>query len=151
MHTQTLPAPRTLIEFTFLVVAFFALVFTVMLRITPYTGFNLIPATDYEDKYNSLVVSRTDDWVAKAGLAAGDRVNAKDALNVLANVAKKAFESPTIVFASTLAQGFEALETSRFDIALLDIGLPDGNGIELVKKKFKRDTCNVIGCRNNFR
>jgi len=57
MHTQTLLAPRTLIEFTFLVVAFFVLVFTVMLRITPYTGFNLIPTTDYEDKYNSLVVS----------------------------------------------------------------------------------------------
>lgn len=30
----------------------------------------------------------------------------KDALNVLANVAKKAFDSPTIVFARTLAQGF---------------------------------------------
>ena len=52
------------------------LAFAVMLRMTPYTGFNLIPATDSEDGYNSLVVSRTDEWVAIAGLAVGDRVNA---------------------------------------------------------------------------
>lgn len=76
MHSQTLPAPKTLINFTFLVVAFCVLAFAVMLRMTPYTGFNLIPATDSEDGYNSLVVSRTDEWVAKAGLAVGDRVNA---------------------------------------------------------------------------
>ena len=76
MHSQTLPAPKTLINFTFLVVAFCVLAFAVMLRMTPYTGFNLIPATDSEDGYNSLVVSRTDEWVVKAGLAVGDRVNA---------------------------------------------------------------------------
>lgn len=51
---------------------------------------------------------------------------------------RRRLTAQTIVFASTLAQGFEALETSQFDIALLDIGLPDGNGIELVKQISKK-------------
>ena len=51
---------------------------------------------------------------------------------------RRRLTAQTIVFASTLAQGFEALETSQFDIALLDIGLPNGNGIELVKQISKK-------------
>ena len=36
--------------------------------------------------------------------------------------------------ASTLAEGIERLGSSAFDIILLDLGLPDSNGIETVQK-----------------
>lgn len=57
----------------------------------------------------------------------------RDAIEVLKAVASIAFDQPSIVTASTLSQGQEILKSQMFDIALLDIGLPDGNGIELVK------------------
>lgn len=56
-----------------------------------------------------------------------------DAIEVLRDVAASAFSDPTIVTASTLARGLEILKTQIFDMALLDLGLPDGSGIELVK------------------
>ncbi|MDG1444414.1 MAG: response regulator transcription factor [Pseudomonadales bacterium] len=70
----------------------------------------------------------------------------RDALDVLERVAKKTFNNPTTISASTLTQGFEALQKNHFDIALLDIGLPDGNGIELVKhiSKNSPDTLSVV-------
>jgi DNA-binding NarL/FixJ family response regulator len=65
---------------------------------------------------------------------------------VLERVAKKTFNNPTTISASTLTQGFEALKKNHFDIALLDIGLPDGNGIELVKhiSENSPDTLSVV-------
>jgi DNA-binding NarL/FixJ family response regulator len=70
----------------------------------------------------------------------------RDALDVLERVAKKTFNNPTTISASTLTQGFEALKKNHFDIALLDIGLPDGNGIELVKhiSENSPDTLSVV-------
>ncbi len=40
----------------------------------------------------------------------------------------------TIVTAETLAQGREAIRRDGVDLVLLDLGLPDGNGIELLKE-----------------
>ena len=56
-----------------------------------------------------------------------------DASIVLEKVAKEAFDEPSVIIANTLKEGKEQLSNSNFDIALLDIGLPDGNGIELVQ------------------
>lgn len=39
-----------------------------------------------------------------------------------------------VTLVSTLAQAREALGKGRFDLLLLDVNLPDGNGLELLKK-----------------
>lgn len=57
----------------------------------------------------------------------------RDAIEVLRAVVSSAFDQPSIVTASTLAKGLQILESQIFDMALLDLGLPDGSGIELVK------------------
>jgi DNA-binding NarL/FixJ family response regulator len=59
---------------------------------------------------------------------------------------KSTFNDPKIETASTLAAGLEIVGRSSFDIALLDIGLPDGNGIELVRyiDKHHPDTLSVV-------
>ena len=43
-------------------------------------------------------------------------------------------ESSEVITASTLAQARACLEDGVFDLALLDIGLPDGNGLDLVEQ-----------------
>ena len=43
-------------------------------------------------------------------------------------------ESSEVITASTLAQARACLEDESFDLALLDIGLPDGNGLDLVEQ-----------------
>jgi DNA-binding response OmpR family regulator len=46
-----------------------------------------------------------------------------------------------VQWARSLAEAQSALSNEDFDIVLLDIGLPDGNGIELLKyiRKIKSD------------
>ncbi|VAX07908.1 hypothetical protein MNBD_ALPHA03-304 [hydrothermal vent metagenome] len=39
----------------------------------------------------------------------------------------------TLIWASTLAAAREALDSEKFDLLLLDIGLPDGSGLELLE------------------
>ena len=42
-------------------------------------------------------------------------------------------DSSEVTFASTLAQGRARLKREPFDLVILDIGLPDGNGLELLE------------------
>ncbi len=42
-------------------------------------------------------------------------------------------DSSEVTFASTLAQGRARLKAEPFDLVILDIGLPDGNGLELLE------------------
>ena len=57
----------------------------------------------------------------------------RDAIEVLKQVVSATFEQASVQTAVTLAGGLKILKSSRFDIALLDIGLPDGSGIDLVR------------------
>lgn len=49
-----------------------------------------------------------------------------------------------VVIAPTLAEGLHALETALPDIVLLDLGLPDGDGFELLREVRKREHTPVI-------
>lgn len=46
--------------------------------------------------------------------------------------------SVTVIAASTLAQAREKLSTEQFDLVLLDVGLPDGSGLDLIPEIHRR-------------
>jgi DNA-binding NarL/FixJ family response regulator len=56
----------------------------------------------------------------------------KETREILASVLLDAFGSIQITQASTLAQARARLKAQSFNLALVDIGLPDGSGIDLV-------------------
>ncbi len=56
-----------------------------------------------------------------------------DATEVLRQVVDQTFGQPLIETATTVSVGLEILKRTRFDLALLDLGLPDGNGADLVR------------------
>lgn len=66
----------------------------------------------------------------KSGLIVEDLVEAQ---SWLSHVLSTAFEEIDVVVASTLADAFTYLENHIPDIALIDIGLPDGNGISVIE------------------
>lgn len=55
-------------------------------------------------------------------------------------------EQFTVDSAETLTQGRELIAGEEYDLVLLDLGLPDGNGLELLKmiKKYYEDTVVII-------
>lgn len=57
----------------------------------------------------------------------------KDAAQTLDSVAMTAFDSPSIDTAHTFAEGLKLLRANTYSIALLDLGLPDGNGLDLIQ------------------
>jgi DNA-binding NarL/FixJ family response regulator len=57
----------------------------------------------------------------------------KDAAQTLNNVVTAAFDSPSVDIAHTFAEGLKLLRTNTYSIALLDLGLPDGNGLDLIQ------------------
>jgi DNA-binding NarL/FixJ family response regulator len=56
----------------------------------------------------------------------------EDVAVVLQGVVKTAFDSSTIRRVGTLAEGLEAIQEIQFDLALIDLGLPDGSGMDLI-------------------
>ena len=69
-----------------------------------------------------------------------------DAAQTLNEVAAKAFDSPSIDTANTFAEGLELLRTNTYSMALLDLGLPDGNGLDLIQyaAKNRRSTLIIV-------
>lgn len=50
----------------------------------------------------------------------------------LSRVASEAFPGAKVSTAATLAEAFEHVQVQRFALALVDISLPDGSGVELI-------------------
>lgn len=52
-----------------------------------------------------------------------------------------------LAIASTRAQGLQAVETLEADVLLVDLGLPDGSGIDVIRAAhLKRPTCGIMVC-----
>ena len=56
-----------------------------------------------------------------------------EAATVLADVVKENFDNPEVAIAASIDGGMKYLAAKSFDMVLLDIGLPDGSGIDLVR------------------
>ncbi|PJG43537.1 LuxR family transcriptional regulator [Acinetobacter tandoii] len=54
------------------------------------------------------------------------------------------YENETLHFVSNLKQAFEKMEEIPISLALVDLGLPDGNGVEFIEKLRERDTSALI-------
>lgn len=57
----------------------------------------------------------------------------KDAAQTLSAVVTNAFDALTIDVAYTFAEGLKLLRTKTYSIALVDLGLPDGDGLDLIR------------------
>lgn len=52
-----------------------------------------------------------------------------------------------LTVASTRAQGLQAIETLEMDVLLVDLGLPDGSGIDVIRAAhLKRPDCGIMVC-----
>ena len=58
----------------------------------------------------------------------------EDVAIVLQDVVKTALDPSTILRVGTLAEGRQAINEMQFDLGLIDLGLPDGSGKELIKE-----------------
>ncbi len=56
-----------------------------------------------------------------------------DAIETIKQIVSTTFDQASIEIATTLLRGLRILKDNCFDIALLDLGLPDGSGIDLVR------------------
>lgn len=64
----------------------------------------------------------------------------------LTNILKQAFTEVKISEASSQAQAFKHLDEQKFDLALIDLNLPDGNGVDTIRRISKEspDTYCVV-------
>lgn len=63
----------------------------------------------------------------------------EDTRQWLAELIRSAFGGIEVVTASTLAMARKALDKHHFNLAVVDISLPDGNGIDLIKEISERE------------
>jgi DNA-binding NarL/FixJ family response regulator len=57
----------------------------------------------------------------------------EDVATALQSVVKTALDPSTIQLVGSLAEGQQAIKEMQFDLALIDLGLPDGSGKDLIK------------------
>jgi DNA-binding NarL/FixJ family response regulator len=70
-----------------------------------------------------------------------------DAQRWLSIALNDAFEQVEITYASTLAQALVIIKKQQFDIALIDLKLPDGSGVDAIrqiKQMFPETLCIVV-------
>lgn len=68
-----------------------------------------------------------------------------ETLDWLASCVSKAFPGLIVRQAETFAGAVEAGNEQKFDLALIDLGLPDGNGLDLISElRRHNDDCHVI-------
>jgi len=68
----------------------------------------------------------------------------RDAANILLEVAQGTFPSAEVQLSHTFAEGLEYLQSRSYSIALLDLGLPDGDGLDLIKYAAKNHRSTLI-------
>ena len=54
------------------------------------------------------------------------------------------YENETLHFVFNLKEAFEKIEEIPISLALVDLGLPDGNGVEFIEKLRERDSSALI-------
>lgn len=63
---------------------------------------------------------------------------------MLCSVLQEAFKGIRVQAASTVAQALALSETAVFDLALLDISLPDGSGVDVAEALSRREAAHYI-------
>jgi DNA-binding NarL/FixJ family response regulator len=66
-----------------------------------------------------------------------------DAREWIAATVRTVFPAATVATATTLAEGRAAIESRDYDLALVDLGLPDGSGIDLIEAINRRGVATV--------
>ena len=67
-----------------------------------------------------------------------------DAAALLEQVVASTFRPKTITMASSIAAGKLSLINNKFDLALIDLGLPDGSGLEFIRLIVDQDTDTLV-------
>jgi DNA-binding NarL/FixJ family response regulator len=66
---------------------------------------------------------------------------------MLRHMIDEAPDMALLTIASTRAQGLQAIETLEMDVLLVDLGLPDGSGIDVIRAAhLKRPDCGIMVC-----
>jgi len=63
----------------------------------------------------------------------------KDTRDWLHNIVKQCLPNAEVTLASTVENALDASENTRFNLALVDLSLPDGNGLDVVKHLHAQD------------
>jgi len=62
----------------------------------------------------------------------------------LTSIIKQAFVEVKIFEASSLAQARKLIDENQLDLALIDLNLPDGNGVEIISEITKKSPDTII-------
>ena len=63
----------------------------------------------------------------------------------LVDIVRETFPGATVTSTATLQQAMKEVDTRSFDLILVDLGLPDGSGIDLIKKvRGEDESCYIV-------